>query len=251
MTSLPEPFLSVPLAHRALHDRAAGRPENSRAAVRAAIEAGYGIEIDLQLSRDGVAMVFHDETLDRLTGESGPVRARDADALARIALSGGDEGIPTLSEILQIVGGRVPLLVEIKDQDGALGPGVGALEEAAAAALSGYAGPVACMSFNPHSMTALGRAVPALPRGLTTCAFAAADWPEVPEERRAALTAIGDLSRVGGSFVSHDHRALDAPRLAEIRSEGLPVLTWTIRSPAEEAAARRVADNITFEGYAP
>ena len=152
---LPESFLKAPLAHRAYHDRSARRPENSRAAVRAAVAAGYGIEIDLQLSSDGQAMVFHDYDLKRLTGHGGRVRARTAAELGAIRLLDAEDGIPTLAEVLAIVGGRVPLLIEIKDQDGAMGPGVGPLEKATARALQDYRGDIALMSFNPHSVAAL------------------------------------------------------------------------------------------------
>ena len=130
--TLPAAFQTRPIAHRALHDRSDGRPENSRAAIRAAIARGYGIEIDLQLSADGQAMVFHDYALDRLTSARGAIRDRTAEALGAIALTGGDEGIPTLAEVLAITAGQVPLLVEIKDQDGAMGPDVGPLEQATA-----------------------------------------------------------------------------------------------------------------------
>ena len=119
--TLPPAFLRLPIAHRALHDRAQGRPENSRAAIRAAIAAGYGIEIDLQASADGVAMVFHDDDLGRLTGATGPVRARTAAELGAIRLTDAEDGIPTLAEVLEIVAGRVPLLIEIKDQSGEMG----------------------------------------------------------------------------------------------------------------------------------
>ncbi len=112
---LPTSFLKAPVAHRGLHDVTDGRPENSSAAIRAAIAAGYGIEIDLQLSSDGHAMVFHDYMLDRLTQDQGPVRARSAAELGKVLLAGCDEGIPDFTEVLEIVGGRVPLLVELKD----------------------------------------------------------------------------------------------------------------------------------------
>ena len=106
------------------------------------------------------------------------------------------------------------------------------------------------MSFNPHSVAALAGLAPDRPRGLTTCGFDAADW-SLPDYRRAELAALADAERTGAAFVSHDHRDLGNPALARLKAEGLPVLTWTIRSPAEEAEARRVADNITFEGYRP
>ncbi|MHA6345058.1 glycerophosphodiester phosphodiesterase family protein [Roseivivax sp. CAU 1761] len=248
--ALPPAFLSRPIAHRGLHAARAGRPENSRAAVTAAIAAGYGIEIDLQPSADGRAMVFHDARLDRLTAERGPVAARSAAELARIGLRGGAETIPSFAEILALVAGRVPLLVEIKDQDGGLGRQVGALERAAAADLAGYDGPVAVMSFNPHSVAAFARAAPGCPRGLVTASFDGAGWPGVPARRRARLRAIPDAGRLGCAFVSHEAADLGNPRLAALRARGLAILCWTIRSPAAETAARRHADNVTFEGYA-
>ena len=246
---LPKSFLARPFAHRALHDRASGRPENSRAAVRAAVAAGYGIEIDIQASFDGQAMVFHDYDLDRLAEASGPLRARDAAALGAVPLKGGSEGIPTLAEILAIVDGKVPLLVEIKDQDGALGPNVGALERAVADALAGYAGDVAVMSFNPHSVLAMQDLLPEVPRGLTTEDFTSDDDWDLPEARLNELNAIADYDGAGACFISHDHRHLSMPCVSDLKAKGATVLCWTIRSPEDEAKARRIADNVTFEGY--
>jgi glycerophosphoryl diester phosphodiesterase len=246
---LPAAFLVRPIAHRALHDRAQGRPENSRAAVRAAVAGGYGIEIDLQPSADGVPMVFHDEALDRLTGETGPVTARRAAELGRIVLRDGDEGIPTLAEVLEIVGGRVALLIEIKDQDGQMGEGVGSLEAATARVLAGYAGPVAVMSFNPHSVAAMARLAPGIPRGLTTSAWDPADWAPVAPAVCDRLRGIPDYDRTGACFISHEAADLARPRVAELARAGAAVLCWTIRSPRAEAEARRIAQNVTFEGY--
>lgn len=249
MNPLPPSFLAVPLAHRGLHDRAAGRIENSRAAVTAALAHGYGIEIDLQLSRDGAAVVFHDDDLGRLTGERGPVRMRDAAELGRIRLRDSAETIPPFAEILDQVAGRVPLLVELKDQHGALGETDGRLETAAAAALRRYAGPVAVMSFNPHMICRMAGLAPDLPRGLVTCGFRRWDWPDVPGDRRAELRRIPDFDRCGAGFISHDATDLRAARVAELKAAGVPVLCWTVRSAVAEAGARAVADNVTFEGY--
>ena len=141
MTSLHPDFCRLPLAHRGLHDVKDGRPENSRASIRAAIAAGYGIEIDLQLSSDGCAMVFHDYDLARLTGQKGAIRQRAAQDLEQIALLGGTEGVPGFAEVLDLVAGQVPLLVELKDQHGQMGPTDGRLEGAVAAALSGNVTP--------------------------------------------------------------------------------------------------------------
>jgi glycerophosphoryl diester phosphodiesterase len=247
---LPGAFLMQPLAHRVLHDRAAGRPENSRAAVRAAVAAGYGIEIDVQLSADGQAMVFHDEDLDRLTAESGPVKARTASELGRIRLRDAEDGIPTLPEVLALIAGRVPLLVEIKDQTLTLSETDGRLEAATAAALHRYAGPVAVMSFNPQAVACLAGIAPQLPRGLTTSAYDPEDWSPLPDATCTRLRAIPDYDRTGASFLSHEAADLARPRVAELKAQGAAILCWTIRSPAAEHQARQVAHNITFEGYA-
>ena len=250
MPPLPEAFITHPIAHRAYHDSAAGRPENSRAAVRAAVAAGYGIEIDLQLSRDGVPIVFHDYDLGRLTGAQGPLATRTAAELAAIPLRHGTEGIPTLTEVLEDVAGRVPLLIEIKDQDGDLGPNIGALEAATAAALAGYKGPVAVMSFNPHSVAAMARLLPQVPRGLTTSAYDYADWAPVTPATCDRLREIPDYDRTGASFISHEALDLSRPRVAALKAQGSRVLCWTIRSAAADAEARKIAENVTFEGYA-
>ena len=247
---LPDVLLRLPVAHRAYHDIDRARPENSRAAVRAAIAAGYGIEIDLQLTADGAAMVFHDYDLRRLTAEAGPLRRRSAAEAAEIPLRHGDgETIPRFEEILALVDGRAPLLVELKDQDGAMGPDVGPLEAAAARALAAYEGPVAVMSFNPHSVAEMARLAPAIPRGLTTSSFDPADWP-LPSATCDRLREIPDFDRVGASFISHQAADLARPRVRALHGDGVPVLCWTITSPEAEAEARKLADNITFEGYA-
>ncbi|MBS0124636.1 glycerophosphodiester phosphodiesterase family protein [Thetidibacter halocola] len=245
---LPAAFLARPIAHRALHGTAG--PENSRDAIRAAVEAGYGIEIDLQPSRDGQAMVFHDYDLGRLTGEKGPIRQRDAAALAGLALKGTGDGIPTLPEVLGLVAGRVPLLIELKDQHGSMGETDGTLETATAAALEGYDGPVAVMSFNPHMVARMAGLLPGLPRGLTTCAYPAKDWLTLPRAVRTHLARIPDFDRTGASFVSHQHTDLSSQPVAALKARGVPVLCWTIRTPDQAGTARRVADQITFEGFA-
>ncbi len=245
---LPEEFLTRPIAHRALHDVADGRPENSRSAIAAAIAAGYGIEIDLQLSADRRAMVFHDYDLDRLTTASGAVRLRTQDELQATPLRGGSEGIPSFREVLAQVKGQVPLLVELKDQDGAMGENTGALEAAVAEVIKGYSGPLALMSFNPHTVAQLALVAPDVPRGLTTCAYETSDWP-LSSEVCAHLRQIPDYQRVGACFISHDQRDLSRARVAELKAGGADILCWTVKTPEMEAEARKIAQNITFEGY--
>lgn len=151
--------------------------------------------------------------------------------------------------MLTLVAGQVPLLVEVKDQDGAMGPDVGPLEAAAVQALAGYDGPVALMSFNPHSVAALAGWRPTSRAGSPPAPMRARMPGSCPRRGLAGLRAIADFDRTGACFISHDWRDLSAPRVAELRAAGVPVLCWTVRTPEDEAIARAVAHNITFEGY--
>ena len=245
---LPPRFLDPGhVAHRGLHGP--GRPENTLAAFDAACEGGYAIELDVQPSADGVAMAFHDATLDRMTERRGPVARLTAAALRRVAVGGTDQVVPSLRDALDRIAERVPVLIELKDQHGAMGPTDGRLERAVAAALGGYRGDVAVMSFNPHAVALLARLLPDTPRGRVTARFDAERWPDLPADVRAHLGTLPDMD--GAAFLSHQADALDMPRVAELRAEGRPVLCWTIRSAEDEARARRLADAVTFEGYLP
>jgi glycerophosphoryl diester phosphodiesterase len=246
---IPNIFLETAFAHRTLHDVADGRPENSIAGVKAAIAHGYGIEIDLQMSKDGIPMVFHDYSLERLTDETGAVAQFTAAELGAITLKGGNEGIPTLEAFLRFVDGRVPILVEIKDQDGALGPNVGPLSQASCALLKEYSGPKALMSFNPHAIAKCAEFAPEIPRGLVTGAFIPEEWEMVPKARLGELAEIPDYDRVGACFISHNVKYLNDAPVKDLKDRGATIFCWTVRSAVVEKQARLVADNITFEGY--
>ena len=246
---LPAAFLTTPLAHRGYFNPAARRPENAVGAFRAAVAAGYGIELDVQLSADGQAMVFHDDQLARLTAETGPLMAHTAAGLGRIKLCDSDETIPTLPQVLALVAGRVPLLIEIKDQSGMLVPTSGRLEQATATALADYKGPVAVMSFNPSCVIWMARLAPGIPRGLTTEYFDPKGWFPIPPATCDRMRDIPDYDATLSSFISHRFTDLACPRVAALQARGAAILCWTIRSPTDEAIARKVAQNITFDGY--
>ena len=248
MPELHPAFLLPPIAHRGLHGE--GRSENSHAAFAAAIERGYGIELDIQMSADGEAMVFHDYELSRLTAERGPTRQKTAAELGALALADGSH-IPTLEAVLKQVSGQVAVLVEIKDQDGAMGADIGPLEARVAQILNEYRGPAAVMSLNPHAIYHMQRLAPDVPRGITSCRFSSEDWPLMPRARATELIEIPDFKPTGASFISHHLKSLDLPAVNRIRQGGDPVLSWTIKSEEDEHEARRLADNITFEGYLP
>ena len=154
-----------------------------------------------------------------------------------------------MTDILALVAGRVPLLIEIKDQTGVMGETDRWLEQAVAAALAHYTGDVAVMSFNPHAMAHMSDLAPLIPRGLTTSAYNPDDWSPVPRQTCDRLRGIPDYDRVQASFISHEAGDLDRPRVAALQGQGADVLCWTIRSPEHEALARKFACNITFEGY--
>lgn len=250
-TRLDPRFISLPLAHRGLHDAQQGAIENAPLAIERAIKAGYGIEIDVQLSLDACAMVFHDYDLDRLTAASGQVAKRSAAELGQVTLSGSNDQIPTLRAVLASVQGRVPLLIEIKDQDGGLQGNVGPLEAAVASDVAGYEGPLAVMSFNPHSVKAFADLAPDVAIGLVTDPMEAAHWPAVSAKRRKELADIADADRLNVDFISHNQRDLASLAIGRLKAAGLPILCWTVRDAASEQKARQVADNITFEGYLP
>ncbi len=249
MTPLPDSFLQRPIAHRALHDGSPNRPENSIAAIRAAIASGYAVELDIQPSSDRVAMVFHDYDLRRLTATKGAIAQRHAHELEQLPLLGGAENVPSLKRALQEINGQVPVLLEVKDQDHTMGPFVGALERAIAEDVTDYQGDLALMSFNPHTVARLTELLPDRPIGRVTCDFNGRDWPQLTEDTRCKMREIPEFESSGASFISHQATDLDRPRVAEIKSKGAAILCWTVRSQAEEAIARKIADNITFEGY--
>jgi glycerophosphoryl diester phosphodiesterase len=233
-------FLTArPFAHRGLHG--GGRSENGMAAFGAAIAAGFGIECDVRSSSDGVAMVFHDATLDRLTGEAGRFGDRTARALCGIALRDGG-GIPRLADLLALTASTAtPLLVEIK-VDGRR------VEGLCAAVLDdiGKAGdaPVAIMSFNPLVARWFAAHTPDGVRGLVV----------TQRDRRGLRGAIARalaLRFARPDFLACDISDLPSPFAARARAHGLPVLSWTVRSPDERARAARHADQIIFEEHRP
>ncbi len=237
-----------PIAHRGLHDVANGIVENSRSAVAAAIEHGYAIEVDLQVTRDGEAVVFHDETLDRLTDEKGPVVERTLAELTAIRYRDGADTITPLAGLLEQVGAAVPLVIELKT----LWDGADRLERCVADALARYQGHAAVMSFDPHAVSTMRRIAPGLVRGIVACGFDDADhWPLLSPWQRFQLRHLLHWNKTKPDFISYDQTGLagPAPRLA--RLFGCPVITWTVRTEAEHARAARWADQITFENFLP
>lgn len=234
-----------PVAHRGLHDRAAGRIENTAAAVEAAIAADYAVEVDVQLSHDNEAMVFHDATLDRLTRASGRLEDLNSSALRRVPFRESDEHMMSLPELLGRVAGRTPLLIEIKgDMSGDL-----RLARRTARLASTYRGPCALMSFDPRVVAALAQFAPLVPRGIV--AQRESVDGNATFGQRLALAHLLHWRASRFQFIAY--RVGDLPTLATrvARLASVPVLAWTVRTPAERERARASADQMIFEGFTP
>ncbi len=245
----PAWLVSRPIAHRGLHDAAAGRFENTVSAAEAAIVGGFAIECDVQISSDGEAMVFHDHALDRLTGETGPVRDRTAAFLAGVAVGGTPDRIATLGEFLDRIAGRVPLVVEVKSRF----DGDERLARRVVAILAGRPDPLAVKSFDPEVVALLREVAPDLPRGIVgQSRYEEGEVASLPEARRREMTDLLHWPRTRPDFISWRHADLPGaasflPRLLA----GVPVMTWTVRSAADAARALGHADQIVFEGFTP
>ena len=226
-------LIAHPFAHRGLHGR--GIVENSPSAFRAAIQAGHGIELDVQASADGEAIVFHDYELDRLTDSKGKLAGLDSAAITSVLLKGTEDLVPTLSTALAQIGGKAALLIEVKSP----GRHVDTLSRAVLRALDGYDGPVAVMSFNPEIGRWFADNAPDILRGLVVT--------EAGKKWRGWLTRRLALWRSRADFLAYDIRDLPSRFAAAQRARGLPTLTWTCRTDAQRATAARHADQIIYE----
>lgn len=255
--AMPTDWLrSRPIAHRGLHDESKGVVENSLSAFRAAADAGYPIELDVQLSRDGEAMVFHDPFLDRMTGVKGRVCDFTAAELGRLRLGGTADPLPTLAQVFDAVGGRVPILIETKRLDYPVGP----LEERVARLIVAYGRPVAIHSFSPDSLGWFAEHLPAVPRGQIAMDYAHAGTSQEYTSRgdvmlsglhKWALTNLLRFRTARPDFVSYDLDDLPSAATTVARWLGLPIVAWTVNSPEAASRARQLADNIIFETIRP
>jgi glycerophosphoryl diester phosphodiesterase len=238
-----------PFAHRGLH-AAGGVIENTAGAARAALVAGYGIEVDLQISADGEAMIHHDPELGRLTEGSDRIDQMTAASLKRIAFHGSAERMITLGELCDLVGGRVPLLIEMKSRF----DGDQRLPLRVATVLAGYRGPAAPMSFDPAQLAVLRQKAPRLPRGIVAAKYRPHPyWNQMPPLLRYGMGSLLPAALTGRPhFVAYaiDNLSAIAPAFAR-HALCLPVLTWVVRSEAERVRAMRFADQIIFEGFRP
>ena len=239
-------ILKKPIAHRGLHD--ANNPENSMGAFRAAIACGFPIEMDVRLSKDGKMVVFHDDSLHRMTGANLLVKDCSYEDLSVLRLDGSQERIPLFSDFLKEIDGKVPLLIEIKNM-----PSVNTKDFIGlfAQLIKDYQGEYVVQSFQPFYVKAFKKLRPDIAVGVLASAGATkADFGGSPLWRIKShmLENMSLNKRVKPEFISY--RFNDYPNKATEAFQGAK-LAWTIRSPEDEAYARQYADNIIFENYLP
>ena len=231
-----------PVAHRGLWTRGAA-PENSLAAFQAACEAGYGVELDVHLSSDGEAMVFHDEDLKRMTGVEGKLRDRTAADLGELTLKGTDEKIPTLRETLALIGRRAMVHIELKTAYGEVGP----LEQRVHELLIDHAGPTCVIGFNPYSHAWFADRFPGVLRGLDSYDYKQA--PHMNEAQRESFARLEHVAIARPHFLALHIGMLPDEQVAKYRGEGMPVVAWTVREPGQWDAVKDYCDNLIFEGF--
>jgi glycerophosphoryl diester phosphodiesterase len=240
---------AAPVAHRGLHDRAKGIVESTPTAFSAAIAGGFAIETDLQLSSDGEAMVFHDDTLARLTERDDDIRTLRAAELKAVRYKDTTDRMLTLDELCEMVAGRVPLVVEIKSRF----DGDRRLIRRIAEIVRNYQGPLALMSFDPDQVLAIRDHVPDVPRGVVAERYYREDeWQALPPEKVRGMLHLRHAFHTRPHFIAYWINELPAPApwIAQ-HLFGCALLTWTVRTPDQRARAARYADQMIFEGFVP
>jgi glycerophosphoryl diester phosphodiesterase len=243
----PDWLTARPVAHRGLHDRARGIVENMPGAALAAIDGNFGIECDIQLAADGEAMVHHDDALGRLTEGSGVLLGMTSQALKAVGFKDTPEKMMSLADLCSLVKGRVPIVIEVKSHF----DGDRKLVKRMAEVLANYSGPVAGMSFDPDQVAALRETMPELPRGIVAQrAYSETDWPEATAAQRKGMLHLRHVFQTRPHFVAYGVNDLPAPAPWIARHVfGLPLLTWTVRTPEQRERAARYADQMIFEGF--
>lgn len=245
----PDWLTARPIAHRGLHDKSRGIIENMPSAIDAAIAGNFGIEVDLQLTGDHDVVVHHDYELGRLTEGRGDLRTMTAQQLKGVTFKDTSDRMMTLNDLCDRVGGRVPLVLEIKSRF----DGDRKFVARAGQILATYRGPVVAMSFDPDQVLAIRELMPRIPRGIVAERhYHDKEWQQLPAEKIHGMTALRHALRTQPHFVAYWVNELPAPAPWIARNIfGCSLLTWTVRTPEQRARASRYADQMIFEGFVP
>jgi glycerophosphoryl diester phosphodiesterase len=232
------------IAHRGLWTPD-GAPENSLSAFQAACAHGYGIELDVQLSADGEAMVFHDHTLERMCGVEGRLSDHTKADLQSMKLKGTDETIPTLADTLTLVGHRAMVHIELKTPYGEVGP----LERRVSEVLIDHNGPTCIIGFNPYSHAWFADHHPQILRGLDSYSYRGNGDKTLAPEKRAAYAKLEHVALAKPHFLALGVDMLPSDLADAYRAKGYPIVAWTVRTPEHWEELKSHCDNLIFEGF--
>ena len=226
-----------PIAHRGLWTE--NFIENSLPAYKNAIDHGYPIEIDIYSSKDGVLFSFHDASLKRMTGVDGFIYEKTANELKNLSLSSSDCKIPTFDEVLSLIDGKVPLLIEFKDQPNK------SFVNKAVERLKNYNGAFAVQSFNPLIINKIKKLAPKFIRGILATN---SHLHKKSVFKRYVLKNMPLNFLIKPDFISYSYE--DLPLNKRIK-KNLPVITWTVKNQETADRIKPYANNIIFENFIP
>lgn len=226
------------VAHRGLHNSEQGVPENSLAAFQRAVDRGHAIELDVRITADNQIVVFHDGTLERMTGVPGVVDQWVLQDLKKLRLLGTEERIPTMDEMLELVDGKVPLLIEIKRDRG---QELGRLEPLLVKKLEQYQGDFIIESFDPEVLIWLRRNAPQFIRG--QLGSYSKNEPKMTNYYKYLL--FNPLTQP--DFIAFNIRQIDYKLRLACKKHGVPLVGWTIRTQDDLKRARQLCDGIIYE----
>lgn len=233
-------LVETPIAHRGFHDDE--RPENSISAFKNAIANGYAIELDVQMLSDGTVVVFHDESLSRMTGNDGYLKFLTKQDLPMLKLKNSKESIPTLEETLKAINGESPVIIEIKNN-----LKVKDLEQKVIDILANYKGEVAVASFNPMVLAYFKQHAPHILRGQLAGYLKNIKMKFIT---RWGLKRMVLAKKVAGAdFIMYEAKTL--PNRFVRKFKKLPLIAWTVKSQEEYLRVVKYCDNVVFEGFEP
>lgn len=242
---------STLIAHRGIHNHDTGIYENTMPAFALAIAGGYAIELDVTMTKDHRLVVYHDKKLKRLLGLDKYLSEMNYDALARLKFPHSDEGIPLFEDVLGMVNGKVPLLIEIKNEGEA-----GAMESMIYDVLKSYGGTYAIQSFNPYTVAWFRNNAPHVLRGQLSGSFAVSDdevefagTTRLPGYQKYLLSnlLLNFISRP--NFIAYEIKNTDMAKLESLKKLGVPILGWTIKSAEDYQETKHVFDNFIVESF--
>jgi len=231
-----------PIAHRGLHNNQ-DKPENSYAAFNFAIENNFPIELDLQITSDKKLIVFHDDSLLRMTGVDKNVISTSYDEIKTYKLLNTNEQIPLFAEFLEHINSRIPLLIEIKNFNLP-----NSYEETVIHELESYKGEYAIQSFNPLTVRWLKINAPQITRGQIASKFRGSP---VPHPYKYFLRNLALNFTAKPHFINYNIDDLPYLPVELYRNYGIPILAWTIKTKIQLEKAKDLCDNFVFENFNP